>query len=182
MPMTDDELPEDYDALKAAFIEMRAKVFGAEALIEHLQLVIAKMKREIYGPRSERSQRLLDQLELQLEDMIAASGRGKGRSGAGQSGARPSAAADDAAEFPRSSAPPAHRASRADLLPVLRRRASSRRSARTSPRRSTWCRGKCSLPSMCVRSSAAGPARRSASRRLHSTRSPVASQARACWQ
>jgi ppGpp synthetase/RelA/SpoT-type nucleotidyltranferase len=44
--MTDDDLPEDYDALKAAFIEMRAKVFGAEALIEHLRLVIAKMKRE----------------------------------------------------------------------------------------------------------------------------------------
>jgi transposase len=77
MPMTDDELPEDYDALKAAFIEMRAKVFGAEALIEHLRLVIAKMKREIYGPRSERSQRLLDQLELQLEDMIAEAGEAK---------------------------------------------------------------------------------------------------------
>jgi len=43
MPMTDDDLPEDYDALKAAFIEMRAKVSGAEALIAHLQLVIAKM-------------------------------------------------------------------------------------------------------------------------------------------
>jgi transposase len=77
MPMTDDDLPEDYDALKAAFIEMRAKVFGAEALIEHLRLVIAKMKREIYGPRSERSQRLLDQLELQLEDMIAEAGEAK---------------------------------------------------------------------------------------------------------
>src|SRR5271163_1008243 len=77
MPMTDDGLPEDYDALKAAFIEMRAKVLGAEALIEHLRLVIAKMKREIYGPRSERSQRLLDQLELQLEDMIAEAGEAK---------------------------------------------------------------------------------------------------------
>src|SRR6516164_3789958 len=73
----DDNLPEDYDALKAAFIEMRAKVLGAEALIEHLRLVIAKMKREIYGPRSERSQRLLDQLELQLEDMIAEAGEAK---------------------------------------------------------------------------------------------------------
>src|SRR6202795_1901375 len=77
MPVTDDDLPEDYDALKAAFIEMRAKVFGAEALIEHLRLVIAKMKRELYGPRSERSQRLIDQLELQLEDMIAAAGEAK---------------------------------------------------------------------------------------------------------
>ena len=73
----EDKLPEDYDALKAAFIEMRAKVLGAEALIEHLRLVIAKMKRELYGPRSERSQRLLDQLELQLEDMIAEAGAAK---------------------------------------------------------------------------------------------------------
>jgi transposase len=77
MPMMDDDLPEDYDALKAAFIEMRAKVSGAEALIAHLQLVIAKMKRELYGPRSERSQRLIDQLELQLEDLIAAAGEAK---------------------------------------------------------------------------------------------------------
>src|ERR1700688_2794066 len=77
MPVTDDDLPENYDALKAAFIEMRAKVSGAEALIAHLQLVIAKMKRELYGPRSERSQRLVDQLELQLEDLIAAAGEAK---------------------------------------------------------------------------------------------------------
>ena len=27
----DDKLPEDYEALKTAFIEMRAKVLGAEA-------------------------------------------------------------------------------------------------------------------------------------------------------
>jgi hypothetical protein len=40
-------------------------------MIEHLQLVIAKMKRELFGPRSERSQRLIDQLELQLEELAA---------------------------------------------------------------------------------------------------------------
>jgi transposase len=67
-----DHLPDDTDALKAALIETRAKLSGAEALIEHLQLVIAKMKREMFGPRSERSQRLLDQLELQLEELAAA--------------------------------------------------------------------------------------------------------------
>src|ERR1022692_3405162 len=75
--LEDNKLPEDYDALKAAFIEMRAKVLGAEALIEHLRLVIAKMRREIYGPRSERSQRLLDQLELQLEDMVVEAAKAK---------------------------------------------------------------------------------------------------------
>jgi transposase len=69
-----DHLPDDTDALKAALIETRAKLSGAEALIEHLQLVIAKMKREMFGPRSERSQRLIDQLELQLEELVAAAG------------------------------------------------------------------------------------------------------------
>src|SRR6185295_17379286 len=69
-----DPLPDDKDALKVALIETRAKLSGAEALIEHLQLVIAKMKREMFGPRSERSQRLIDQLELQLEELAAAAG------------------------------------------------------------------------------------------------------------
>src|SRR5437763_1036774 len=70
----DDSLPDDVDALKAALTEARAKLSGAEALIEHLQLVIAKMKREHFGSRSERSQRLLDQMELQLEELAAAAG------------------------------------------------------------------------------------------------------------
>jgi len=67
-----DPLPDDTDALKAALTETRAKLVGAEALIEHLQLVIAKMRREKFGPRSERSQRLIDQMELQLEELAAA--------------------------------------------------------------------------------------------------------------
>jgi len=69
-----DHLPDDTDALKAALIEARAKLSGAQALIEHLQLVIAKMQRDKFGPRSERSRRLLDQLELQLEELAAAAG------------------------------------------------------------------------------------------------------------
>jgi transposase len=71
---TADQLPEDKNALQAALLETRAKLSGAEALIEHLQLMIAKMRRELFGPRSERSQRLLDQLELQLEELAAAAG------------------------------------------------------------------------------------------------------------
>ena len=74
MTAASDLLPDDKDALKAALIETRAKLSGAEAMIEHLQLVIAKMKREMFGPRSERSQRLIDQLELQLEELAAAHG------------------------------------------------------------------------------------------------------------
>jgi transposase len=69
-----DHLPDGTDALKAALVETRAKLVGAQALIEHLQLVIAKMQRDKFGPRSERSQRLIDQLELQLEELVAAAG------------------------------------------------------------------------------------------------------------
>src|SRR6201993_2380684 len=71
MAGADDYLPDDTDALKAALTETRAKLVGAQALIEHLQLVIAKMQREKFGPRSEKSQRLVDQLELQLEELAA---------------------------------------------------------------------------------------------------------------
>jgi transposase len=74
MATTTDPLPDDKDALKAALIEARAKLSGAEVMISHLQLMIAKLKREKFGPRSERSQRLLDQLELQLEELVVAAG------------------------------------------------------------------------------------------------------------
>ncbi len=72
-------MPDDVNALKAALAEARARLSGATALIEHLQLQIAKMKRELFGPRSERSQRLLDQMELQLEELAAAAGEDEAR-------------------------------------------------------------------------------------------------------
>lgn len=74
MATAPDHIPDDMDALKLELIETRAKLSGAHALIEHLQLLIEKMKRTMFGPRSERSQRLLDQLELQLEELTAAAG------------------------------------------------------------------------------------------------------------
>src|SRR5215212_7263646 len=82
MATASDQLPDNVDALKAALIETRAKLSGAQSLIEHLQLVIAKMKREMFGPRSERSQRLLDQLELQLEELAAAAGEDEAKAAA----------------------------------------------------------------------------------------------------
>ena len=45
----------------------RAKASGDEALIAHLKLQIEKLNRDRYGPRSERTARLLDQLELTFE-------------------------------------------------------------------------------------------------------------------
>jgi transposase len=38
----------------------------------HLRLAIEKMRRELYGQRAERKARLLDQMELELEELEAA--------------------------------------------------------------------------------------------------------------
>jgi transposase len=47
-------------------------------MVAHYKLPIAKLKREQYGQSSERGRKLLDQLELQLEE-LEASGRGRSR-------------------------------------------------------------------------------------------------------
>ena len=49
----------------------RVQVAHADAMIALLQLQIEKLRREIYGTRSEKTSRLLDQMELALEDMTA---------------------------------------------------------------------------------------------------------------
>lgn len=71
-----DDLPSDLvSALAALQVErearLRAEAVAAnaraglaenEALIAHLELRIEKLKHELYGPRSERKARLLEQL------------------------------------------------------------------------------------------------------------------------
>ncbi len=49
----------------------KARLTSIEALNAHLQLLIGKLERERYGPRRERTQRLIDQLELRLEELVA---------------------------------------------------------------------------------------------------------------
>src|SRR5580658_9888815 len=56
---------------KAEAAQVRAERAGDEALIAHLKLAIEKLRRELYGQRSERGARLLDQMELQLEELEA---------------------------------------------------------------------------------------------------------------
>jgi hypothetical protein len=58
----------------AAPIEAGATLAGAETPIEHLQLVIDKVKREKFGPRSERRQSLIDQLELLRRPRLSKTG------------------------------------------------------------------------------------------------------------
>src|ERR1700690_1883995 len=57
---------------KAEAANAQADLSSREALIAHLKLAIEKLRRELYGTRSERTARLLDQMELQLEDLEAA--------------------------------------------------------------------------------------------------------------
>ena len=78
--------PDDIEALKAALIAGMARAVHAEAelavaraqasddqaLIAHQQLRIEKLTRQLYGPRSERTSRLLDQIELQFEELESA--------------------------------------------------------------------------------------------------------------
>jgi transposase len=57
---------------EAELAAARAKASDDEALIAHLKLQIEKLNRDRYGPRSERTARLLDQLELTLEELETA--------------------------------------------------------------------------------------------------------------
>lgn len=80
-----DPLPSDLAAAHAMILAERtarmeaealaaraqAENTGTDALIVRLKLEIEKLRRELYGTRSERKARLLDQMEMQLEDLEA---------------------------------------------------------------------------------------------------------------
>ena len=75
---TADSVPDDIVALhaelaaeRAARREAEARAIGAEAMVTHLKLVIAKLEHHRYGASSERGRKLLDQAELQLEELEA---------------------------------------------------------------------------------------------------------------
>jgi transposase len=90
---TPEDLPDDIAALQAALVAERAmrveeatraarveaemavaqaKASDDQALIAHQRLQIAKLTRQLYGQRSERSVRLVDQMELALEELESA--------------------------------------------------------------------------------------------------------------
>ena len=80
-----DAVPDDIAALKEALVVERAKALEVVAelavarakasedgaLIAQQKLRIAKLERQIYGQRSERSSRLIDQLALTFEELEA---------------------------------------------------------------------------------------------------------------
>jgi transposase len=74
-----DPIPSDTESLRAALAaeqqarrEAEARASGAEAMVAHLKLLIAKMKRDRFGASAERGRKLLDQLEMQLEELETA--------------------------------------------------------------------------------------------------------------
>jgi transposase len=74
-----DTVPDDIDALRAelaatqlACREAEARASAAEAMIAQLKLLIAKFRHDRFGASSERGRKLLDQMELQLEELQAA--------------------------------------------------------------------------------------------------------------
>src|SRR3979490_416743 len=85
-----EAFPDNIEALKAALVAARsksiveaaravhaeaelavarAKASDDKALIAHQQLRIEKLTRQLYGPRSKRTSRILDQIELQFEEL-----------------------------------------------------------------------------------------------------------------
>jgi transposase len=72
------DLPNDINALKALLLARDEQILGLEAQlntraaeIEHLKLMIAKLRRMQFGRKSEKLDHQIEQLELQLEDLQA---------------------------------------------------------------------------------------------------------------
>ncbi|WP_283178871.1 IS66 family transposase [Gemmobacter sp. 24YEA27] len=77
------ETPSEIDILRVALaaaeartaaaedelIQARAVVSASDVMIRHLQLQIAKLRREQFGHSAERHARLIEQLEMQLKDL-----------------------------------------------------------------------------------------------------------------
>ena len=65
-------LPDDIEALKALVLEQRLVLATRDTEIEHLKLLIAKLKRMQFGRSSERLDKEVEQLELRLEELQTA--------------------------------------------------------------------------------------------------------------
>lgn len=67
-----DTVVAERDIAVAQAANAQAMLSDSEALIASLELAIEKLKRELRGRRSERTSRLIDQMELQLEELVMA--------------------------------------------------------------------------------------------------------------
>ena len=88
MDLTDADLPDDVYALKALVrahaasahanakrvVELQDQLSSRVIEIEHLKLMLAKLRRMQFGRKSEKLDRQIEQLELRLEDLQADEG------------------------------------------------------------------------------------------------------------
>ena len=77
MTSTPNSLPDAVATLQAELAaerlarrEAEARASGAEAMVAHLKLLIARLKHDKYGASSERGRKLIDQLELELGELV----------------------------------------------------------------------------------------------------------------
>ena len=68
-PATVDLSSLDRAALEALIAAQQEKLLNRDNEIEHLKLVIAKLRRMLFGTKSEKISREIDQLELKLEEL-----------------------------------------------------------------------------------------------------------------
>src|ERR1700743_2929919 len=83
MDQTDTDLPDDIDALKALVrahaasahanaqrvVELQDQLSARSIEIEHLKLMLAKLRRMQFGRKSEKLESRIEQLKLRLEDL-----------------------------------------------------------------------------------------------------------------
>jgi transposase len=88
MDLTATALPDDINALKAIVLahalmvqerdarvaDLQERLSSRETEIEHLKLMLAKLRRMQFGRKSEKLERQIEQLELRLEDLQADEG------------------------------------------------------------------------------------------------------------
>lgn len=74
-PNRDKQLPNlsslDIEALKALVLAQQSTLDSRQTEIENLKLLIVKLKRMYFGPRSEKRNTEIEQMELRLEDLEA---------------------------------------------------------------------------------------------------------------
>ena len=99
-----DALPDDPATLKAIILAQRAEaermaasVRAYEALIQALKIRIAKLKRQKFGPSSEKIEREIDQLQLALEDLEVAMATAEAKPEPTEAAATPETPAERAA-------------------------------------------------------------------------------------
>ena len=85
MSQTPADLPNDLAILKAMIAalqadnaKMSASLRAHDLLVQALRVRIAKLKKQKFGPSSEKIERKIEQLELALEDLMVATAEADG--------------------------------------------------------------------------------------------------------